>query len=76
MRAPSLLLLVSVSGASLQLWDVDGMASVYHPHERTVSITAELEVQGFLMKDAPERLELETLPRALLALEHAALRLS
>jgi hypothetical protein len=44
--------------ASLQLWDVDGMASVYHPHERTVSITAELEVQGFLMKDAPERLEL------------------
>jgi hypothetical protein len=44
--------------ASVQLWDVDGMASVYHPHERTVSITAELEVQGFLMKDAPERLEL------------------
>lgn len=44
--------------ASIQLWDVDGMASVYHPLERTVSITAELEVQGFLMKDAPERLEL------------------
>ena len=44
--------------ASVQLWDVDGLASVYHPHERTVSITAELEVQGFLMKDAPERLEL------------------
>lgn len=44
--------------ASVQLWDVDGMASIYHPHERTVSITAELEVQGFLMKDAPERLEL------------------
>jgi len=34
------------------------MASLYHPHERTVSITAELEVQGFLMKDAGERLEL------------------
>lgn len=44
--------------ASVQLWDVNGMASVYHPQERTVSITAELEVQGFLMKDAPERLEL------------------
>ena len=44
--------------ASLQLWDVDGMASIYHPHERTVSITAELEVQGFLMKDAGERLDL------------------
>jgi hypothetical protein len=46
------------SHASVQLWDVDGMASIYHPHERTVSITAELEVQGFLMKDAGERLEL------------------
>lgn len=44
--------------ASVQLWDVNGIASVYHPGERTVSITAELEVQGFLMKDAPERLEL------------------
>lgn len=44
--------------ASVQLWDVDGMASVYHPHERTVSITAELEVQGFLMKDAAERQDL------------------
>lgn len=44
--------------ASVQLWDVDGMASIFHPHERTVSITAELEVQGFLMKDAPERLNL------------------
>ncbi len=44
--------------ASVQLWDVDGMASAYHPGERTVSITAELEVQGFLMKDAPERLDL------------------
>jgi hypothetical protein len=44
--------------ASVQLWDVDGLASAYHPGERTVSITAELEVQGFLMKDAPERLEL------------------
>lgn len=44
--------------ASVQLWDADGVASVYHPRERTVSITAELEVQGFLMKDAPGRLEL------------------
>jgi len=44
--------------ASVQLWEVDGMASVYHPGERTVSITAELEVQGFLMKDTGERIEL------------------
>jgi hypothetical protein len=44
--------------ASVQLWGVDGMATVYHPHERTVSITAELEAQGFLMKDAPDRLDL------------------
>ncbi|MBO1740750.1 SCO6880 family protein [Leifsonia sp. TF02-11] len=44
--------------ASVQLWGVDGMASAYHAGERTVSITAELEVQGFLMKDAPERLDL------------------
>ena len=44
--------------ASVQLWDVDGIAAVYHPHSRTVSITAELEVHGFLMKDAVERLEL------------------
>lgn len=41
--------------ASVQVWDVDGLASVYSPHDRTVSITAELEVQGFLMKDIPER---------------------
>lgn len=44
--------------ASVQVWDAGGVASVYHPRERTVSITAELEVQGFLMKDAPDRLEL------------------
>ncbi|GAA4345436.1 hypothetical protein GCM10023087_07450 [Microbacterium rhizosphaerae] len=44
--------------ASVQIWDVDGLASVYSPHERTVSITAELEVQGFLMKDVPDRLDL------------------
>jgi hypothetical protein len=44
--------------ASIQLWDLDGMASVYDPHERTVSITAELEVRGFLMEEAQERLEL------------------
>ncbi|OJX65483.1 MAG: hypothetical protein BGO95_10465 [Micrococcales bacterium 73-13] len=44
--------------ASVQLWQTEGMATVYHPHERTVSVTAELEVQGFLMKDAPERAEL------------------
>lgn len=44
--------------ASVQIWDVEGMASAYSPHERTVSITAELEVQGFLMKDIPDRRDL------------------
>ncbi|MBX3193848.1 MAG: hypothetical protein KF727_01945 [Microbacteriaceae bacterium] len=44
--------------ASVQLWDADGIASVYYPQQRTVSITAELEVQGFLMTDAPGRLDL------------------
>ncbi|KHK98839.1 hypothetical protein LK09_08170 [Microbacterium mangrovi] len=44
--------------ASLRIWEVDGMAAAYSPHDRTVSITAELEVQGFLMKDTPERFDL------------------
>jgi hypothetical protein len=42
----------------VQIWDVEGMATAYSPHDRTVSITAELEVQGFLMKDTPERFDL------------------
>lgn len=44
--------------ASIQLWDVDGVACVYNPHDRSVSVTAEVEVQGFLMKDTPERYDL------------------
>lgn len=44
--------------ASVQIWDVDEIACVYDPHNRTVSVTAELEVQGFLMHDSPERLDL------------------
>lgn len=44
--------------ASVQIWDVDGIACVYDPRNRTVSVTAELEVQGFLMHDEPERLDL------------------
>jgi hypothetical protein len=44
--------------ASLQLWESDGIACVYSPHDRTVSVTAELEVQGFLMHDIPERYDL------------------
>ena len=44
--------------ASLQLWETDGIAAVYNPHDRTVSVTAELEVQGFLMHDIPERYDL------------------
>ncbi|WP_460798742.1 SCO6880 family protein [Microbacterium sp. GXF0217] len=44
--------------ASVQIWDADGIACVYDPRARTVSVTAELEVQGFLMHDAPHRLDL------------------
>ena len=44
--------------ASLQLWEVDGVACVYNPHDRSVSVTAEVEVQGFLMKDIAERYDL------------------
>lgn len=44
--------------ASIELWDVDGVACVYNPHDRSVSVTAELEVQGFLMHDAAERFDL------------------
>ena len=44
--------------ASIQLWDVDGVACVYNPHDRSVSVIAELEVQGFLMHDTPERFDL------------------
>jgi hypothetical protein len=44
--------------ASLQLWESDGIACVYNPLDRTVSVTAELEVQGFLMNDTPERYDL------------------
>lgn len=44
--------------ASIQLWEVEGMACVHNPQDRTVSVTAELEVQGFLMHDIPERYDL------------------
>lgn len=44
--------------ASIQLWEVDGLACVYNPSDRTASVTAELEVQGFLMHDTPERYDL------------------
>ena len=44
--------------ASIQLWEVDGVSCTYDPHGRTVSVTAELEVQGFLMHDTAERLDL------------------
>ncbi|MFH8251508.1 SCO6880 family protein [Microbacterium sp. B2969] len=44
--------------ASVQLWDVEGVACVYNPHDRSVSVTAEVEVEGFLMKDIPERFDL------------------
>ena len=44
--------------ASVQIWDVDDMAAVYDPHGKTVTVMAELEVPGFLMKDIYERYEL------------------
>lgn len=44
--------------ASIELWDVEGIACVYNPHDRSVSVTAELEVQGFLMQDSAERFDL------------------
>lgn len=47
------------SSANLQFWDVDGMVSVYQPGARssTVSVTCELEVAGFLMKDIADRFQ-------------------
>ncbi|WP_350338520.1 SCO6880 family protein [Microbacterium sp. zg-B185] len=44
--------------ASVQLWDVDQVAAIYNPHDRSVSVVAELEVQGFLMHDIAERFDL------------------
>lgn len=44
--------------ASVQLWELDGTACVYNPHDRSVSVTAEVCVEGFLMKDVPERFDL------------------
>jgi hypothetical protein len=44
--------------ASIQLWEIEGIACVYNPHDRSASVTAELEVQGFLMHDNPERYDL------------------
>ena len=44
--------------ASIQLWEENYVAAVYNPHDRSVSVIAELEVQGFLMHDLPERFDL------------------
>ncbi|MDX2377703.1 hypothetical protein M4I32_12915 [Microbacterium sp. LRZ72] len=44
--------------ASVQLWEFEDIGCVYDPQHRTVSVTAELEVQGFLMHDTPERYDL------------------
>lgn len=44
--------------ASVQLWEFEGIGCVYDPQHRTVSVTAELEVQGFLMHDTPDRYDL------------------
>lgn len=56
------------SAANLQIWDTDGMATVYQPGTRaTVSITFELEAPGFLMKDIGERYQLAQQLSAVLA---------
>lgn len=44
--------------ASIQLWEQNQVAAVYNPHDRSVTVIAELEVQGFLMHDLPERFDL------------------
>lgn len=44
--------------ASLQVWDAHGQAVAYNPFSKTISITAELEVQGFLMLEVAERNDL------------------
>lgn len=44
--------------ASIQVWDVAEFAAIYDPLGRTVSITAGLEVEGFLMLDNAERFDL------------------
>ncbi|MDL9978620.1 SCO6880 family protein [Microbacterium candidum] len=44
--------------ASVQIWDVEGVACVYNPRDRSASVTAEVDVEGFLMKDIPERFDL------------------
>lgn len=44
--------------ASIELWDVGQVASAYNPLDRSVTVIAELEVQGFLMHDTPERFDL------------------
>jgi hypothetical protein len=44
--------------ANVQLWDGGSFACAYNPMNRTVSITAELEVDGFLMMANPERFDL------------------
>lgn len=43
---------------NIQLWDSDDFTSAYNPSDRTVSITAELDVDGFLMMDNADRYDL------------------
>ncbi len=43
---------------TIQLWSGSGHAAIYDPHGETVSIVAQLEVPGFLMRDLEERMEL------------------
>jgi hypothetical protein len=56
------------SAANLQIWETDGIATVYQPGRRaSVSITCELEAPGFLMKDIAERYQLSEQLSAVLA---------
>lgn len=42
----------------LQLWEADGVAAVYDTRAKTLSIIAQVEVPGFLMRDLEVRSEL------------------
>lgn len=44
--------------ASVEMWQAGDLAAVYDPHGNSITVMAELEVPGFLMKDLHERLEL------------------
>jgi len=56
-EAPRVLGTLNLPGhrANLQVWELEEFAVVYDPTEKTASVTVELEVPGFLMKDPAQR---------------------